>query len=48
MSTHKQEQLEQHMLLMVDGALRDGRSEVEISKLVDEALRRDDAARRAA
>ena len=45
---HKQEQLEQHMLLLVDAALRDGRSDVEISKLVAEALRRDTDVRRAA
>ena len=44
----KQEQLEQHMLLLVDTALRDGRSDAEISKLVTEAQRRDDDVQRAA
>jgi hypothetical protein len=48
MSRQEQEQLEQHMLLMVDAALRDGRSEVEISKLVAEALHSDIDVRRAA
>ena len=48
MSMDKQEQLEQHMLLLVDAALRDGRSDVEISKLVTEAQRRDDDVQRAA
>ena len=44
----RQEQLEQHMLLLVDAALRDGRSDDEISKLVAEALRRENDVRRAA
>ena len=48
MSMDKQEQLEQHMLLLVDAALRDGRPEDEIRKIVAEALRGDDAAQRAA
>lgn len=48
MSMDKQEQLEQHMLLLVDAALRDGRPEDEIRKIVAEALRSDAVTQRAA
>jgi hypothetical protein len=48
MAEQNQEADQQHMLLMVESAQRAGRSESEISELVDEAAARDADLERAA
>lgn len=48
MSGQQQEAHKQHMLLMVEAALRAGRSESEIAKIVDDAAEADADLERAA
>jgi hypothetical protein len=42
MSDRRKEAQEQHLLLLIESAQRAGRSELEIEKLVDDAVRGDD------
>ncbi len=48
MSVKREEAQEQHMLLLVESAQRAGRSEREISKIVDDAVQADADTERAA
>jgi hypothetical protein len=48
MSDQKKEAQAQHLLLLIESAQRAGRSELEIEKLVEDAVRADDDVERAA
>jgi hypothetical protein len=48
MTDQRKEAQAQHLLLMIESAQRAGRSEREIEKLVDDAVREDDDVERAA